>query len=637
MTMMLLLAVLLAGELPISQPDVIPMGRGSVLMAVPDITAGDGFLVTWAEYQGAPNYFATVRARTYDADGTPRQAVPVTIGQAGQSQWPSAFWNGSEFVVLYSIPPSRLPVMVDQPVIFATRIRPDGSIAGSRALVSGRPGPVILDVAFDGVHALAAIAGSNGGRLLRLDRDGRLLEDTPISETPGAIAARPSGGFFVLPASLGGKVAAGGDRFAALDARSDGLVARILNSEGNEIESFPLADDAVSTSIAWDGSAWIAVYTTGDRALCTARFTRQSNLVNSCGAAGTAHVAAVGAGPGGIFRVWSNDGQVMTDGGLATTMISSASNPDAVVDDAGLLAAWSETTTSGRSVRIGGLFHDGRTRPEHGVPGGASQHSASLSRSHSQTLLVWNESPGSFATRIGGDGAPVDAPVRVGNGFRHSVASHGDGWVVAWLSIRTVEITRLTRELQVAATESFARTLIQQSEPAVAATGSGYLVAWPEHGLDPQYAVFVEPLDADGRRTSSGKLVPATRSVHSLAIQCGPRTCLAAGYDGQGLWTIVLRHDGTPVGSPRTFEGNVSSMPPAIKAEGDGSYRVYHGNLVTPLSSTGEPGVTRPWHSALVTHGDAITFGGRTTLVYERAGRIFAMPEPMPRMRSIRR
>jgi hypothetical protein len=641
MTMLLLLATLLIHEIPISQPDVIPMNSGGAIVATPLVVAGDdGFLVAWGEHYLPNTYIATVKVRTYDADGTPRQAVPVTVGAPGQSMLPHAFWNGSEFVVLYSTPASRSGAVHDQPVIFSTRVRPDGSVVeGSQTtLVVSRPGSIVTGLAFDGLHALASVATAQGDRLLKLDREGRLLEELPPGNGPGAIAARPEGGFLVLPAPIGGDVVAGGDRFAAISGGFDGVIARILDGEGSEIERFTLADNGVSASIAWDGSAWIAVYTTEDRDLCTARFTRKSDLVSSCEAPGSAGVAAVAALPRGIFRAWTSGGQLLTDGGIASTMASSSSNPDAVVDDAGLLAAWTETTTDGRSVRVGGLFHNATPRPEYGVPGGASQHSVALSRSASRTLLVWNESPGSFATRIGSDGRPIDTPVRVGNGFRHSVASHGESWVVAWMTSFGINITRVTRDLEVRNTEEFARKLVNQAEPAVAATKNGYLVAWPEYGLgEADHAVFIEPLDADGRRTSAGKFVLTGGAVSSLAMECGPSTCLAAGYLSGGLWTALLRHDGTPAGAPRRIEGHASNVLPVIKAFDDGSFRVYHGNLVTSISPSGEPGNARPWHRDAVAPGAAVTWRGRTTVVYERTGRIFAMPEPMPRMRSVRR
>src|SRR5687767_11277442 len=161
-----------------------------------------------------------------------------------------------------------------------------------------------------------------------------------------------------------------------------------------------------------------------------------------------------------------------------------------------------------------------------------------------------------------------------------------------------------------------------QGDPAVAATSTGYLVAWPEYGVPGvESAVFIEALGTSGRRTSSTKILPDV-AVGSLSLACGPSTCLLAGFTNQGLLSVLLRHDGTMIGAPRVTATMRTNERPAVKAFDDGSFRVYHGNFVVAVSLTGEPGVAKAWHAAPVVVGDAVTWRGRTTLVYERSGQV---------------
>src|SRR5687768_15144205 len=116
----------LASEIPISEPDIIPISNVRVFS--PDVAAGDGFVVAWSEHSPLFSYIATVKVRIYDDDGAPRHLLPLTIGVAGQSFTPRAFWNGGEYVVLHGTPVPKFGGANERPVIFCTRVRADGTL-----------------------------------------------------------------------------------------------------------------------------------------------------------------------------------------------------------------------------------------------------------------------------------------------------------------------------------------------------------------------------------------------------------------------------------------------------------------------------------------------------------------------------
>lgn len=637
LVLLFLASSLLAAELPISQPDIVPLDGVSWRAGFPAVAAGDGFLVTWAEYYSFTSP-GPVKLRTYDADGLPRQAMPVTLGGGNN---PRAFWNGSEYVVIWAPTISRFGSVEPLPAIVAVRVRPDGSLVeGSNVTLAESRGPAqVIDVAWDGSRAVTAVQYDGRYRLLLLDGLAAVLDDTIVDYTPSSVALRPGGGHLVLRTEQGDDAAGGGDRLAVIDARENGVTAVIFDNAENELERFPLsATGAFAGSIIWDGSAWVAAFAE-QGALCTVRFTSSADAVRSCVTGVNAAVPVLAAGERRLFKAWASGAQVVTDGGLASTTFSAAYRADAVVDAAGLLAAWVELTADGRQIVIGGLANDGTRRPERHVPGRQVQEYPVLSRAGDQTLLVWVEGQDLLATLLDATGAPAGAGIQLRgiHGGAPAVAARGETWVIAWRGEDGIESIRLDRDLHATDLQDFSGSAFQET-PSIAVTPAGFLVAWRE--WDPARLV-VEPLDANGRRTTGGIRIVENGPIASPTVGCGPSSCLVA-WDGESgeQWIKLVRHDGTPFTADRPLGARPAPGDAVIKSLDDGSFLVYRGGSVTPVSATGEPGHTQTWHLANLAMSDVVTWRGQTTAVYARsnghASQIFAH-EFVSRRRAVRR
>lgn len=648
----LILAVLLASpltaaEIPIARPEVIPTGP-LWFAGTPEVVAGDGFLLLWIErYAFSPGLIGRILARTYDGDGTPRQEVPVEVA-AGHT--PHAFWNGSEYVVVWSPSLSRFGSTSPAPVIRSMRLTPDGRVVphSQQVLAMERFNGSVIDVAFDGTTALAAVNRSNVYALQTLDRDGVLIDDTPVDYVPAAVVARRGGGFFVLRREVGDAVAASRDQFGVIDFDEGAVNAKILDDDGDERQRFTLTSRGVfsTPSIAWDGAAWTANY--AEHGLfCTARFSSADDVVRRCQTSPHVSASSIAALDGRTFRAWvettSNGARLLTDRGPASTELSSSFSPSAVVDDAGLLVAWTERDADGLHIRIGGLTNDGAPRPEHGVEATTTHLEPRLARAGGQTLLVWFETGRIRAVLVGPDGAPAGEPIELGGSyasFDSAVAARGNEWLVAWTSGDGIESVRVTSTLLVTDRQHFG-SAAHQSNPSIAVTQDGYLVAWLER--EEQWnRVVVEPLDAQGRRTRGGnRIVETFAPVSSPDLACGPAACLLARFgDSNEVWTMLVSHDGSSLTAERRVVAQQLVNRLIVRALGDGSFRVHRGGVVTTVSAKGEPSPNDLVHRERIFLGDVLTWRGRTTLLYARTAevmRVFAYEVEVTRARAVRR
>ena len=640
LVLLLLASSLFAAEIPISQPEVIPIDLGEAHAQTPGVAAGDGFAAVWSERFNFTDV-AVTKLRTYDDDGTPRQTLPVIVG-AGNT--PHVFWNGSEYVVVLAVPFSRFGSTSPLPSIVAVRVRPDGTVVpGFETLATARSGSTVIAVAWDGANALAAVNHNNSQHLLLLDRDGRLVTDTPIAYVPADIAVKPGGGFFVLRADQGSAIAAGGDRFAVLSnlsSKSGGVTAAILDSAGTELERFTLAGEGgYAATVAWDGRAWVGAYVVHG-SLCTARFTSSADVGRTCGPSGSASSPALAVGPRGVFKVWNESGQVATDAGIASTTLSTITVANATVDDRGLVAAWIETVPGGAQIRIGGVNNDGTPRPEYGLPVPITMYdSVRLAHAGNQTLLVWSQGGSMHGALLDESLEPPESYLGFRDGTRPAVAARGNEWLIVWAAPTGIEAEHMSAAGGVTELVEFGGPAIQ-FEPAVAATSSGYLVVWWESEQG-QTRLVVEPLDAGGKRTRGGNRIVENRvPITYPAVGCGPQTCLVTWSGGSGeMWATLVRHDGTKISAEQVFSAPVLTPVPIIEPLADGSFLVWHGSNVTPVSKTGVPGLTQRWTSQSVGLANIVNWRGNRTAVYSRrengASRLFAF-ELTGRARSVR-
>ena len=639
LALLLLASSLSAGEMPVSSPRVAPLDTTTWWEQVPFVAAGDGFLVVWESrlWQGYPG---PLRLRAYDG-ASPRQPI-ATLVAGGRS--PHAVWTGSEYLVVRAPQTAgRYGTLLPTGVLSFARVDRDGNvIEGSQTeLALGQKAGNVFALAWDGVSALAAVqyAGGLGNALVRLDRNGALLDETPVDYEPAGIAARPGGGFFVLRREDGDAVAAGGDRFAVVDNTTDGLVVKILDSAGAELSRFPIGSTAHDArSIAWDGDEWLTAYREGEL-LCTARFTGATDVRSNCMREPLADDPFIAAGPAGTFLARKRGGQIVTEAGIASTVMSTAFDPTAAVDERGLLVAWTEPADGGHHIWIGGINDDRSRRPEKPLGGASAQRAPRLIRSGAQTLLAWRESNRVFATRIDAVGAAIPPRIDLGgsgSSLSIAAAARDGGWLVAWDTANEIVAAHLSANLDAQPPEHFGSSTAEQTAPAAATTRDGFLVAWRESESG-HVRIVTEPLDANGRRVSGGiRVVEDEGAVHRIGVGCGAETCLVAWSDFvDKVRGVLVRHDGTRIGETRVLLHAGSGQPVIVHAQDDGSFRVNHGLFLVHVSPGGEPVHVQAWNTESVVVGDAVVWRDRPTFVYMKALQIFAFDLP-PRLRSVR-
>jgi len=637
-TCLLLAFSLTAAEIPISNPRVVPVEPANAFATSPFLAAGDGFLLVWAERIMNGVYPGSIALRTYDDDGTPRQELPVRLGNG---LTPHAFWNGSEYVLVFAHPFSRFGSSFLIPSISTARVRPDGTVLdGTNIVARARYGAGIAGIAWNGSEA--AVLASNDGQqsLLRLDRYGNLIDDTPLDAEASDVAARPDGTFFVLPIERGDDIAAGGSQFAIVDDQVNAVEAAILDSAGNELKRFTLSDRfSARSAIAWDGREWIAAFTRTDE-VCTVRLTATATAPPLCTAAPAVTDPVVAAGNRRFYKAWITNGLLLTDTGLASTRYTTTYHATADVDATGLVAAWTEWPALTPRIVIGGLTNAGTPRPETHVDGEQWQDWPRLASAGDRTLLTWMDGNNTLrAAMLDANAAPLSAPKTIAPAIGHgaAIAARGDEWLVAWQGSTGIESTIVTRGFDTVEHQQFGGTDFQE-QPAAAANAAGYLVAWRESGKTTA-RIVVEPLDSRGRRYAGGNRLFETSDepLGSPAIGCGPRACLiVAFYSNRGeLWSALVSHDGQRLAEDRVFATRVSTTDMRVEPRADGSFRVWRSGTVTEVSPTGEPGALAVWSNSTPTLGDVIVWRGRTTVVHDRDARIYAV-EIIPRIRALR-
>lgn len=262
-----------------------------------------------------------------------------------------------------------------------------------------------------------------------------------------------------------------------------------------------------------------------------------------------------------------------------------------------------------------------------------------LARAANQTLLVWSQNGRMYGVVLDEHGVPPETLIEFRDGFHPVVVARGDEWVIAWVGRNGIESVRMSRDREISTLQEFGGTA-QQYTPAIAATASGYLVAWHEieEGID---RLVVEPLDAQARRTVGGnRIVERRGSLSNPAVGCGPTTCLVTWDGGVGeMWSTLVRHDGTKISADRVFRSSGRLRRPIIEALPDGSFVIYRSGEITPVSATSEPGITQVWATQPLGLANMLAWRGHRTAIYTRAadgaGRLFAF-ELTSRSRSVR-
>ncbi len=644
---LLFAAPLSATEFPISEPDVVPFERGVIAGGAPTIAAGDdGFLVVWHSntFPGGRPSPGPTWVRAYDSNG-PRVPVATPIFSGAGS---FAVWTGSEYLVIRTPQFMAFAALLPSPVIEVSRVDAAGrEIAASKvSLQLGTRAGYVHGFAWDGAYAAALVRffGAPMFSVLLFDREGRFVAETPLTGEPSAIAARRGGGFFILQQAQGDAVAQGGLWFGAIDNTEEGVIARILDGSGAELDRFVVsAAGTGARSIAWTGSEWITMFRGEGDQLCTARFKRASDVRTECFSRPGADAPFIAAGPAGVLRAWwEPGGQVVTEKGLATTVYSRAGLPAAAVDDTGLLAAWSEDTDAGDRIHLGGRANDGTPRPEVVLPGDQRQTEPRLSRSGGQTLLVWVEGTRVRAVRVDAAGQLVAPAVELSGDYADSpaIAAREGAWLVAWRKGDAIETRLVSAAITLSEIERFVSPPIAES-PALAATSDGWLLVWGE--VSAQTRILGQRLDAAGNPVGE-RLVLSALGGKYPAIACNDDACLVTWLDETGLHAKTVRHDGSEASAPRRISPVTSGRPPVILVLRDGSFQVHQEGSILYLDRDGALRDALHWGNTFTIFGDAVIWNGRVTMVSMQsafmpdgfvATRVTAFQFP-PRLRSVR-
>lgn len=599
---------LAAAEVPISDVRYGPYSTDQ--RQQPVVSAGDGFLVLWSEFQNGV-YPLTSGVRAYDLDGV--ALAPTATFVAGST--PHAVWTGAEYLVVTAPLKSRFAGSGE---IAVTRIQRNGTRVGAPVLyaLESRQSRV-LSIAWNGTHAVALVE-SDAKHLLRLDAQGRLVNDEIVP--PDVVAVAPDGAdFFLRRRGPIDGFAAGGGRYAVLE----GQTVSILDRAGVEIERLTIPGEG-ARSLAWDGARWITAVLDESGRVCTASFTGAHDLVRACRDANAPRDPYVGATTRRSFVAWWQANQIVTDSGTASTVMAVQSAQATAVDAIGLLVAWREAG----QLRIGGLTHDGKRRPE--VVLDEDARMVAMSAAREQTLVVWELDRGIRAIRLDAAGRPLFPVIDLGPGTQPRVATDGETWLVGQATDGVVTATTITRDGVIAGVRDVARG----TSFALAAVSTGYLLLSTRDdgpGLD------LHKLNAEG--------LPVATIEHFIAdgaapeIGCTAATCLAIWRRASdaAYAAVVVSHDGQPLAEPRLLGLDETCCGPRIVLSTDGGrFRVFHGETFLDVAADGTPtGVTR-WNGSGVLLAGASAFAGRTLLVYTRDGRVYVRDLP-PRRRAARR
>lgn len=610
--MLLLASASAAAEIAVSDLRVVPSDTTTYSRAAPVAAAGEGFLVVWPEvYSGWIPLKSGIRA--YDADGN---ALRPAAGYADGTT-PLAVWTGNHYLVVTALLKSRywgFPA----PSFRVTRVQRDGTPSGHRDHVSHLSLGRVLSLAWNGTNALALVELHGSKRFLRLDGDGALVSETPADADIVAVAPRGDD-FFLLRQAEGVAVAEGGGRYAILAGRA----IAIVDGEGRLLERFAVPDATVAKSIAYDGVRWITAFLHDDGRLCTASFSGAHDLAQSCRGLKSASAPSVAAVAQRALVAWTADGQIVTDGGLASISWAGQWAEASAVDAAGLLVAWREE----RRIRIGGLKHDGSRRPELVLEEDASAIDVAAARDG--TLVTWSAGGRIRALRLTPEGAPLFPVIDAGAGHWPLVATKGEGWLIASVVDETIVATAVNAAGIIVGVHEITRG----SQPALAAGPDGYLLAVMQQ---PAPGVDLHLINAQG--LPLGGAVDLSDDGTNPAVGCGAASCLVAWTPTNGTFAgVVVSHAGQPLFEPRQL-GDVQTCcsRTVVTATSSGGFRVHRGGVFVDAARDGMPvGATR-WEASDVILGGVEIFRGRAVLVYSRLGRVYARELPS-RARAVRR
>lgn len=620
----------LAAEVPVSETTRTEIAETiGTTRHVPIVAAGDdGFLVAWEERNFASRP-GPIALRAYDANGVPRQRVQTHVPY--HTFTPRAVWTGSEYLLVYAN-----DFRFSYWGMYAVRVSADGTLINPPGTSIVDDYGSVLDLVWDGLYAWALVQDNGGTHLIQLDPQGHAISTMQVNGATALAVTPRSERPYVLHAMEGDLAASRPGGIATLDDADNGEIVSLRDESGVVTNSFMIAPAGTRIrNLAWDGSAWIAVYASNDQ-LCTLRFTSAADLTSNCSASGRVFDPWIAVGSHGRFLAWtegeaqyaSGHGQVVTTGGIASIAPIPQFFPAATVDAGGILVAWLEEA----QIHIGGLTGEGARREERVLQSDWIGQHIGLASAGEQSLLVFVEEIGKVrATILDVRGVPILTRIPLGPGGNPNedsaprVIAHGRNWLVTWRTDNDVVSTLVSPSGNANGLQHY--DVGKGDRYAVAATNSGFLFVRTKPDR-----VIVNRLDPNGLLIGEATIAEAI-SPSLPFIGCGER-CLVTWAESGGRG-IVADAGGTPLSGVNDFGSVVISVEATLRAQADGSFLVYRDSEVFRISANGSLLGRSSWTDASVQLANVIELRGRILFVYARDRRIYVR-DFEPRGRAVR-
>jgi hypothetical protein len=672
---------ILAAEQPVSAP-VIQPASSLPLRYSPSIAFGSStILVVWHEQFSDiyPEANAQLMARLFRKDGTTLRNVQFPLGYGIR---PRAVWNGSEYLIAYSVPVSRFNTF-PRSLLGMLRVTEDGEIVSSTTFGQMTITPDLGAFAMNGDRAI--LIATNGAYLI--DRDGKNIATKPeiagdvTAFGDGFASAAISGGSLsvrtytrdgnliaTIPIDINAssaRIGAHGDQLAVVWSSGQRIVATTID-QGAVAAPITLANviDPRAGSVTWGGDAWMSAWQSGpfeSPRACASRFSgapapSPAGAVSVCSPTATRDpfIASDGATvamswiDGVISSSFINPNKTLASFAPAGRVpefdrgrvISEAARPQHLLTTADGPGAtwivWNESFPDRNRV-----FLRGGQAPLVQLPITRAD-AAQLVAGDQTMLLVWTSGPFAniYASRLDAEGNLLDFPVGLGVGRDPRAAFDGHEWLIVFESsdpdTAYTQIRASTFDENGTATFGVpieSNLQLRQSAPRIAWTGSKFLVTWYAQPALENAVATARLVDAHGYVVSR-TLQFTDRGVDSVA--CGPSSCVMTSDRKVGYVTTSLLQIGPVLSIPTN--GVVRSL-------GDDSFAIDaftpNGLIETVVDKAAHVVGTRRLLD-VVAAGIVLP----STIVYERttradepyggALRIFTQERPEGRRRPVR-
>jgi hypothetical protein len=591
---------------------------------------GSGWLVTWQDTRSGAN--ADVYGARVSASGAVLDPGGIPISTAAADQTASALaWNGSAYVVAWQ------DARGADLGIYGTRVDAAGVVSDPAGVVISNP---------TGAQRTPSVT-SGGLATLVTWEDFRFGSDCDVRAN--RIAANGSvldgDGFVVVgvPNSQFAPVAAwDGTNF--LVAWSDWVsaatwdlkVARVTPA-GAVIDA-PImvsgaANDQVEPSVAWDGAAFVVAWgdqRSGPSDVYASRVTSAGVVQDAAGigvstASAGQVLPALAAAGSSVLAVWGdargssedvygariNAGTVLDPSGRVLATLASPQEAPAVAwDGSGYLAVWQDGRGSGGDdVYAARAAADGTPLDGTGIAvsaGAAPEGEPDVAWNGTNYLVVWQDYRSGtgydvYAARVSAAGTVLEAggiavSTAAGDQTSPAVASDGSGWLVTWTDARNLGTTgddvyaaRISGAgtVQDATGIAVSTAAGAQRSPTVAHDGTGWLLAWE----DRRSGAFADLYAA--RVNASGSVLDAAGIPVSTAA--GDQRAPSLAWNGANF--VLAWEDRRSGTSYDVYAARVSSAGAVVDAAGIA--------LSTPVNDQRFPRVARDGTTAMVVWQDS--------------------------------